>query len=179
MAADADLVDAVCQDVTDAFARFTKDCPGKSIVGLALCSVDDASPPYIMGAALEDEDRRIGPISLPVEDEIDSWQADPADWAWNDEGNQYRCEEFIGAILDDEDQPFDERAKRIFEGIVAGLQKFDASGKFKGKLPREQMLLVLWIMDPSDKNAKSVMKWAKQTNPKPVSDWFNQVYSYR
>ena len=28
-------------------------------------------------------------------------------------------------------------------------------------------------------NARAVMKWVEQINPKPVSTWFNAVYSYR
>jgi hypothetical protein len=74
---------------------------------------------------------------------------------------------------------FEQHGRDIFEGIVEGLKKFDASGRFKGKLPREQMLLVLWINDPAEHNAKAVMKWVEQMNPKPVAEWFNAVYSYR
>ena len=47
-------------------------------------------------------------------------------------------------------------------GWVFGLKKFDASGRFKGKLPREQLLLVLWINDPAERNAKAVMKWVEK-----------------
>jgi hypothetical protein len=165
------LADAVAADATEAFARFVAARGNDTIIALALCSVDDAASPYIKGATLED----IGPIKGTE----DTWRADPADWSWNDEGNRYRFDEVIGEILADESRPFEKRADEIFQGIVDGFKKFDASGKFKGKLPREQMLLVLWINDPSDRNAKSVMKWVGQMNPKPVSQWFNAVYSYR
>ena len=124
------------------------------------------------GATLEDD---IGPIKEADE----TWRADPADWSWSDEGNSYRCDEIIGAILNDESRTFEKRAEEIFQGIVDGLKKFDISGQFKGKLSRDQMLLVLWINDPSERNAKSVMRWVGQINPEPVSQWFMEVYSYR
>jgi hypothetical protein len=165
------LADAVAADAAAAFARFVAARGDDTVVALALCSVDDAASPYIMGATLED----IGPI----EGTDDTWRADPADWSWNDEGQRYRFDEIIGDILEDESRPFEKRAGEIFQGIVDGLKKFDAGGNFKGKLPREQMLLVLWINDPSERNAKSVMKWVGQMNPKPVARWFNAVYSYR
>ena len=165
------LVDAVAVDATEAFARFVADRGDDSIVALALCSVDDAASPYIMGATLDD----IGPI----EGTEDTWKADPADWSWNDEGNKYRCDKIIGEMLDHQPESFEEHGRDIFEGIVEGLKKFDASGEFKGKLPREQMLLLLWINDPAEHNAKAVMKWVEQMNPKPVAKWFNAVYSYR
>jgi hypothetical protein len=165
------LPDAVAADAAEAFARFVKARGDDSIVGLALCSVDDASSPYIMGATLKD----IGPIRGTDE----TWRADPADWSWSDAGSIYKCDEIIGEILEDEKRPFEVRAEEIFQGIVDGLKKFDAAGKFKGKLPREEMLLLLWINDPSDENAQSVMKWVGQMNPKPVSQWFDAVYTYR
>jgi hypothetical protein len=165
------LADAVSADAAEAFARFVAARGDDTIIALALCSVDDAVSPYIMGATLDD----IGPIR-GIED---TWRADPADWSWSDEGNCYRFDEIIGEVLDDESRPFEKRADEIFQGIVAGLKAFDASGQFKGKLPRDQMLLLLWINDPSERNARSVMKWVGQINPKPVSRWFNAVYSYR
>lgn len=166
------LADAVAVDAAEAFARFVAARGEQTIVALALCSVDDAAPPYIMGATLEDD---IGPIQGTDE----TWRADPADWSYSDGDQPYRCGWIIGEILEEESRPFEKRAAEIFQGIVAGLKKFDASGQFKGKLPREQMLLVLWINDPGDDNAKSVMKWVGEMNPKPVSRWFNAVYSYR
>jgi hypothetical protein len=170
------LPDAVCEDAQAAFARFVAARKGATINALALCSVDDAVEPYIMGATLEEG---IGPIGAPNPDPVAAWSSDPADWSWSDGPQPYKSGHIIGAILDDEKRPFEERAEEIFGGIVAGLKKFDASGQFKGKLPREQMLLVLWINDPSDQNAEAVMKWVAQMNPKPVSDWFSAVYSYR
>jgi hypothetical protein len=165
------LADAVAADAADAFARFVADRGNESIVALALCSVDDAVPPYIMVATLDD----IGPIKGTD----DTWRADPADWSWNDEGHEYRCAAIIDEMLEHQPESFEEQGRDIFEGIVEGLKKFDASGRFKAKLPREQMLLVLWINDPAEHNAKGVMKWVEQMNPKPVAEWFNAVYSYR
>ena len=165
------LADAVAEDAAEAFARFVADRGHDSIVALALCSVDDAAPPYIMGATLDD----IGPIEGTEE----TWNADPADWSWNDEGNKYRFEAIIGEMLENQPESFEKHGRDIFEGIVEGLKKFDASGRFKGKLPREQMLLVLWVNDPAEHNAKAVMKWVEQMNPKPVATWFKAVYSYR
>jgi hypothetical protein len=165
------LADAVAADTAEAFARFVAARGDDAIVALALCSVDDAAPPYIMGATLDD----IGPI----EGTEDTWNANPADWCWNDEGNKYRFDAIISEMLDHQPESFEEHGRDIFEGIVAGLKKFDASGRFKGKLPREQMLLILWINDPADHNVKAMAKWAEQLNPKPVAKWFNAVNSYR
>lgn len=53
------LADAVAADAADAFARFAAKRGDESIVALALCSVDDAASPYIVGATLKD----IGPIT--------------------------------------------------------------------------------------------------------------------
>lgn len=165
------LADAVAADVAEAFARFIAARGDDAIVALVLCSVDDAASPYIMGATLDD----IGPIQGAEE----TWNADPADWSWNDEGNHYRYYEIIGEMLEHQPESFEEHGRDIFEGIVQGLRKFDASGRFKGKLPREQMLLLLWINDPAEHNSKAVMKWVEQLNPKPVAEWFNANYSYR
>ncbi len=165
------LADAVAADAAEAFARFVADRGDESIVALAFCSVDDAASPYIMGATLDD----IGPIKGTEE----TWNADPADWSWSDEGNKYRCDKIIGEMLDNQPDSFEEHGRDIFEGIVEGLKKFDATGAFKGKLPRDQMLLLLWINDPAEHNSKAVMKWAEQLNPKAVSKWFKAVYTYR
>lgn len=165
------LADAVAADVAAAFARFVAERGEAPIVALALCSVDDAAAPYIMGATLDD----IGPIKGGEE----TWNADPADWSWNDEGNKYRYDEIIEEMLEHQPESFEEHGRDIFEAIVEGLKKFDASGLFKGSLPREQMLLLLWINDPADHNAEAVMKWVEQLNPKPVARWFKDVYSYR
>lgn len=165
------LADAVAADVAEAFGRFAADRGDDSIVALALCTVEDAASPYIMGATSDD----IGPIEGAEE----TWRADPADWSWNDEGNEYRYEKIIDGILSDEGRPFEKRAEEVFQGIVDGLKKFTASGKFKAKLPRDQMLLILWINDPDAKHAKSVMKWVGQINPDAVSQWFCEVYPYR
>jgi hypothetical protein len=165
------LADAVAADAAEAFARFVADRGDDSIVALALCSVDDAAPPYIMGATLDD----IGPIQGTE----DTWKANPADWSWNDEGNKYRFDKIIAEMLEHQPDSFEEHGRDIFEGIVDGLKKFDASGHFKGNLPREQMLLMLWINDPAEHNARAMAKWVEQLNPKQVAKWFNAVNSYR
>ena len=165
------LADAVAADAADAFARFVAERGADSIVALAVCTVEDAVPPYFMGATLDD----LGPI----EGTEDTWNADPADWSWNDEGNRYRCVSIISEMLENLPDSSEEHGRDIFEGLVEGLKKFDASGKFKGLLPREQMLLVLWIHDPADFNSTAVMKWVEQMNPKPVAKWFKAVYPYR
>jgi len=165
------LADAVAADVAAAFARFEAACGDDTIVAIALCSVDGAAPPYIMGATLED----IGPI----EGTKDTWQAEPADWSWSDGSRTYGYDAIIGEMLDHQRGSFEEHGRDIFEGIVEGLKKFDATGRFKSKLPREQMLLLLWINDPAKHNAAGVMKWVGQMNPKPVSEWFDAVYPYR
>jgi hypothetical protein len=171
LSAGSRLADAVAADAADAFARFVADRGDDSVVALALCSVDDAVAPYIMGATLDD----IGPIKGTE----DTWRANPADWSWSDSGNKYRYHAIISEMLNHQPDSFEEHGRDIFEGIVEGLKKLDASGKFKGKLPRDQMLLVLWINDPGIRNSKSVMKWVAEMNPKAVSQWFNAVYTYR
>lgn len=165
------LADAVAADVAEAFARFVAARGDDAIVALALCSVDDAAPPYIVGATLND----IGPI----EGTNKTWKSDPANWSYSDEGHKYRYRDIINQMLENQPASFVEHGRDIFEGIVEGLKKFDASGRFQGKLPRDQMLLLLWINDPADHNAKAVMKWVEQVNPQPVAKWFNAGYSYR
>jgi hypothetical protein len=165
------LADAVAEDAAKAFARFVAARGDDSIVAFALCSVDDAAPPYVKGATLDD----IGPIKATKK----TWKADPPDWSWSDTGNKYSYDRIIAEMLGKQPDSFKEHGRDIFEGIVEGLKKFDASGRFKGQLPRDQMLLVLWINDPAEHNAKAVMKWVEEMNPKPVGQWFNAVYSYR
>ncbi len=169
------LAAAVCQDVTEAYARFVAARGSETINALALCSVDDAVSPYIVGATLKD----IGMIGTPPEGGVyNSLDAYPADWSWSDEGRRYRYEAIIDEMLKHQPNSFTEHGRDIFEGIVEGLKKFDASGRFKGKLPRDQMLLVLWINDPSEHNAKAMVKWVGQMNPIPVAKWFKGVFSY-
>ncbi len=170
------LAAAVCQDVTEAYARFVAARGSDTINALALCSVDDAVSPYIVGATLEEG---IGPIGTwPDGSVYGPLDAFPADWSWSDEGRRYRYEAIINEMLKHQPNSFTEHGRDIFEGIVEGLKKFDANGRFKGKLPRDQMLLVLWINDPSEHNAKAMVKWVGQMNPIPVAKWFIGVFSY-
>lgn len=165
------LADAIAKETEEAFDRFVAAHGDEEIVGLALCSVDDASPPYIMGATSED----IGPINSPE----DTWKADPADWTWSDDVDRRPSDAIFSEMLANQPDSYDEYGRDIFEGIVAGLKKFNETGRFRGKLPREQMILLLWIYDPSNRNSEGVMKWVYETNPKPVADWFNRYYTYR
>jgi hypothetical protein len=169
-AASLRLADAVAADVADAFSRFVAARGDESIVALALCSVDDAAPPYIMGATLDD----IGPIKGTEQ----TWNSEPADWSWSDEGQRYRYDDIIGEMLDDQPEADDDFGLDVFEGIVEGLRKFDAGGQFKGKLPREQMLLLFWIYDPSKHNSDRVRQWVEVTNPPAPAKWFQASYGY-
>ena len=178
------LADAVAADVAEAFGRFVAARADDSIVALALCTVEDAVPPYIMGAVVGD----LGPI---LGTDPKTWRANPADWSWSDQGRrQKRCVEIVGEILDEADRAADLEAddssesfrpfrEQIMRGMADGLKKFDGTGAFKGKLARGQMLLLPWIHDPSEENARLVMKLVGQINPKPVSRWFNSVYPHR
>ena len=161
------LADAVAADVAEAFARFSAECGDDSIVALALCTVDDAVAPYIMGATLDD----IGPIKGTK----DTFNAFPADWSWSDSNSNYRYGPIIDEMLEHQPDSFEEHGRDIFEGIVEGLKKFDATGRFKGKLPRDQMLLLLWINDPAEHNAEAMLNWVDQMNPKPVSKWYKAI----
>lgn len=172
------------KDVAEAFARFVAARADDSIVALALCTVEDAVPPYIMGAMVGD----LGPI---VGSDPNTWRANPADWSWSDERKyRKRSSEIISEILDEADRAADPEAddpneifrpfrEKIMQGMADGLMKFDATGAFKGKFPRDQMLLLPWIHDPSEVNARLVMKLVGQINPEPVSRWFDAVYPYR
>ena len=165
------LAEAIAVETEEAFERFVAAHGNEELVGLALCTVDDACPPYIMGATSED----IGPI----EGLKNTWNADPADWTWSDDVNRRPSDAIFSEMLANQPDSDDDFGLDIFEGMVEGLKKFDATGRFRGKLPREQMILLLWIYDPSLGNSGRVMKWIHETNPKPVADWFNENYAYQ
>ena len=165
------LADAVAADVADAFDRFVAARGESTVVALALCTVDDAVPPHIMGAVRGD--------MTDVGGSDDTMGSEPADWSWNDDGHRYRYEAIIAEMLENQPGSFEDHGRDIFAGIAEGLRRFDGSGHFKGELARDQMLLVLWIHDPAEHNAKAVMDWAEKTNSKSVAKWFRQVYSYR
>lgn len=165
------LADAIAVEAEEAFNRFVAKHGDEGVVGLALCSVDDACPPYIAGATLED----IG----PVDGTENTWNADPADWTWEDDVTRRPSDAIISEMLKNQPDTFDGYGRDIFEGIVEGLKKFDATGRFRGKYPRDQMILLLWINDPSMHNSEGVMKWVQETNPQSVADWFNKNYSYQ
>ena len=106
------LADAVAADVADAFARFVANRGDESIVALALCSVDDAVPPYIMGATLDD----IGPITGTE----NTWRADPADWSWSDQGNKYRYDKIIAEMLKHQSLPYSSRSWSSTSDLKSG-----------------------------------------------------------
>jgi hypothetical protein len=54
---------------------------------------------------------------------------------------------------------------QAFEGQDFG----EDDSRFKSKVAREEMLLLLWINDPAEHNAKAVMKWVEQMNPSQVA----------
>ena len=164
------LADAVAADAADAFDRFVKDRGEDKIMALAFVTVDDAVTPYIMGGTQDD----FGPIRGTE----DSFGAYPPDWSWNDDGHRYRCDPIIREMLRDQPDSFKEHGRDIFEGIVAGLKQFNESGRFKSKLPRERMLLILWIHDPAKHNATQMKAWAKETNPPSVAEWLDANFPF-
>src|SRR5262245_37339293 len=78
---DADLAEAVFQDASEAFARFAAAHGQDHITAFAACTVDDASPPYYMGATLESGFGPVGSLTYPGEEKSHGWNADPADGA--------------------------------------------------------------------------------------------------
>ena len=128
----ARLTDAVAADAAEAFARFAAERGDEPIVALALCTVEDAAPPYIKGAVVGD----IGPIRGS---DLKSWRNHPADWSWSDgpDGRRpgRRCSAVICEILDAADQAADPAAddpneifakfrQEILQGMADGLQRF-------------------------------------------------------
>lgn len=59
---------------------------------------------------------------------------------------------------------------------LARLKFSPSRGKFKGRLPREQMVLMLWINDPS--YPSWAVEYASQLNPKTVAEWFKIANTY-
>lgn len=170
------IAQAVFKDCVGAFERFTKACPGEDITAFALCTVDDAVPPYIMGATKKDY---FGIACADPATDFDGFSCEPGDWQWGDSAyqqtNGYQCYGPIEKVLNDEN--LEEVAQEVsFRGMVEGLKLFDGSGRFKGTLPRDQMVLTLWVHDPG--NPEWVVEWASETNPPAVAKWFKEVYPY-
>lgn len=166
-----ELAEAIFRDACDAFARFTAEHADESINGFAACTVDDACPPYWMGSTLESG---FGPVGKPADedDPMAGWTADPADWCWSDDDAKHRADkvEFSTEGLEMEQH------KVVFDAMCKGLKKFADSGKFRGKLPREQMLLTLFIQDPSFPEWSD--EYAEKLNPKSVAQWFKAYNTY-
>jgi hypothetical protein len=168
---EADIEEAIFQDACEAFARFSAAHGQDHITGFAACTVDDASPPYYMGATLESGFGPVGSLTDPGPESY-GWNADPADWCWSDGTHPYRMDEV-------KYPPFGEGIKgnkKVIDAMCRGLKKFADSGKFKGKLLREQMVLMLWINDPS--YPSWAVEYAAKLNPKPVAEWFKVANTY-
>jgi hypothetical protein len=86
-----DLEEAVFQDASEAFARFTAEHGQDHITAFAACTVDDACPPYYMGATLESQFGPVGSLTNPGEVKSYGWYADPADWCWSDNNRADRA----------------------------------------------------------------------------------------
>lgn len=177
----ATLAAAVYADACRLFDRFSQAHASDHITGFTFVNVHDAGTPYVSGTSLEDGFGPVGrdPKLVPEEDLCGGFNAEPADWYWgNDRERPLMCGSIICKIQDDPKLSFEEMQALVYGGTVDGLKKFNETGKFKGKLPREQMLLMHWIHDPSDE-AKMVMQWAAELNPPTVAKWFNAFYPYR
>jgi len=96
----------------------------------------------------------------------------PADWCWSDDKQNYRADKVKYSVRGEGWEP----NKAVLDAMCRGLEKFNASGRFKGKLPREQMLITLFVQDPS--YPSWAVEFAERINPKPASDWFKAVYPY-
>jgi hypothetical protein len=166
-----ELAEAIYQDACEVFERFTKAHGHEHITGFAACTVDDCCPPYYMGATLESG---FGPAGK-VDDDGDpaGWDdLSPADWCWSDDNQRYRADKVKYSIDGEGWEP----NKKVLDAMCRGLEKFNSSGRFQGKLPREQMLIVLFVNDPSC--PEWALEFAERINPKPASDWFKKVYPY-
>ncbi len=174
------IAEEVASGCEKAFERFAAKHGDEGITGFALCTVDDGCTPYVMGTTIKDQ---VGIPCVDEDEDCNGWDASPEDWCWDDESNQssYVGDDAISEVFDLVRQQYDHSSPAIhtvFLGCVEGLKKFDASGKFRGILPRDQMLLLLWISDPGD-SSKWVMDWVDELNPPKVGSWFRQVYTYR
>lgn len=170
---DLALEAAVCADCIRIFARVNKQRSGESVFGFAACSVEDACPPYYMCDTLEahnDGDEKVRPEDIVRYSLLGS----PPDWVYQDPCQGLVSEPIIGGILRAR-MSFEARAAKVFREIVNGLKKFDASGAFKGKLPREDMTLLLWIHDTS--NPEWVLQWAKELNPPRSFERFKACFT--
>lgn len=168
-----ELAEAIFQDASAAFARFAKKHAKDHITGFAACTVDDACPPYWMGATLESQFGPVGSLTDPGEEKSHGWYADPADWVWSDGNRKDYQADKVNYSLDGDGI---KGHKKVFDAMCKGLKRFAESGQFKGKLPRKQMVLMLWINDPS--YPSWAVEYAYELNPKPVADWFKVANSY-
>jgi len=168
-----ELAEAIFQDASAAFARFTAQHGKEHITAFAACTVDDAVPPYYKGATLESQFGPVGSLTNPGEEKSHGWYADPADWCWSDGNRQdYRAYKVDYAATGDSIKS----SKPILDAMCKGLKQFADSGQFKGRLPREQMVLMLWVNDPS--YPSWAVEYAYQLNPMPVAEWFKVANTY-
>jgi hypothetical protein len=125
-----------------------------------------------MGATLESGFGPAGSLTDPGPEKAHGWNADPADWCWSDDSRNYRANK----VRYSTEGEGIKANKKIFDAMCRGLKKFAGSGKFKGKLPRDQMVLMLWINDPS--YPSWAVEYAAELNPKPVAEWFKVANTY-
>jgi len=165
-----EIAAAVAADVAECYQRFLEESDG-AVIAFALCTVDDAVPPYAMGAVQDD-------LSIPagVSGSDESVDIHPPDWSWNDSGGSFSAGEIIDRILNPEEASGDDleewqrRSNVCLRGMVEGLKRFEAGGGFTSSVPRDQRLLLLWVNDSS--NREWMQEWSRELNPPAVAEWF-------
>jgi hypothetical protein len=177
----AALEDAVCKDATRVFAALTKARPGERIYGFAFCADDDGMSFYVMGETMEgrlahENRNRTEPFALEALKPTDFFYS-PADWTFSDPGTCRSSLAIMEAIWSASPEgEFEETQAKVLRAIVNGLKRFDASGAFAGAMPRDAMVLTLWITDPS--HPEWVLQWARELNPPQAFAWFEAGYPY-
>src|SRR5688572_15039069 len=111
MTARASLADVVARDIAKAYARFSAQHGKDRIYGLALCTVNDAVPPYVMGNTLE---QVIGEQQESNDVAADEFFGNPPDWRWTHPGGDFESGAIIGEILEDESRSFEDQSSEIF-----------------------------------------------------------------
>jgi hypothetical protein len=165
-----EIAAAVVEDVAASYARLLEEHRPAEVSAFVLCTNDDGIPPYAM-AALSSEFRI---VDGQARDDFN-----PADWSWNDTGGSFRSGEIIDRILNSEEVAPDSlkgwylRACVSLRGMLEGLKRFHAGGHFKSELPRDEMLLLLWIHD--SEHRKWMVEWVRELNPPAAADWFKKA----
>lgn len=165
-----EIAAAVAADAAACYQKFLGDSQG-AVSGFALCTVDDAVPPYAMGAVQDD-------LTIPAGRSQDVLDIHPPDWSWNDGGGSFSSGEIIDRVLNSEEIGGDNlkgwqlRSSVCLRGMVEGLKQFEASGGFTSSVPRDQRLLLLWVNDSS--TPKWMVDWARELNPPAAAEWFGR-----